>query len=192
MCGRDNRAFTTTIQAENAQLLTDKDPTNLSYNASGVASTQKVCQFFTNEHASGSNQIVRLNGYYTHSNTPAETKPSLLLKTNPAHLSFTHTAETTGSYTIWARVLVNGTTSAYLKCIDGEGDTGDSEYVYTRHSNMTSCAGVWGNDAFNWVKVGTYTWNEGETYTVRFRGSGLATAFDEFVITSDATFNPAN
>ncbi|MBE6957880.1 MAG: hypothetical protein E7447_01835 [Ruminococcaceae bacterium] len=187
VCGRNSSAFTTTIQAENAQLLTDKDPTNLSYNANGVASVQRGCQFFTNEYAHGSDQIVRLNGYYTHSYTPPETKPGLLANTNPAHLSFSHTAETTGTYYIWARILVNGSTAAYLKYVEGEGK---EQYEYARHTGMTSCAGKWTADAFNWVQIAVCEWTEGETYTANLRGSGLGTAFDEFVITNDASYIP--
>jgi len=184
-----------TVEAENANLFSGRDDTNQSYQSDKVTSSAvNPIQYFTNEYASGSNQIVRLNGYYTHGNTPAAVKPSLLLATNPAHLSFTHTAKSSGTYTIWAKVVVSGTTGNYLKYIDGDAGTGDSAYVYTAHSNLKAYNSTdkWGSNVFNWIKVGTYEWTEGNTYTIRFRGANIYTAFDQFVVTNDANFDPAN
>lgn len=183
-----------TVEAENANLFSGADVTNQSYKTDKVTSSaQNPITYFTNPDASGSetNNLVRLNGYYAHGNTPADVKPSLLLATNPAHLSFSHTAEQTGTYYIWTKVVNSTATAGYLKYIDGDGETGDSQYVFATHAVTKYGTDTWASNAFTWVKVGTYEWTEGNTYTIRLRGSNINTAFDQFVVTNDATFNPA-
>lgn len=178
------------IKGEDANLFQGTDDTNK--NANGVANNAYTA--FDNAYASGEKKVYRLNGYYTSisATTMPEAKQACLDATNPAHMSFTHTAEQTATYYIWAKVLASGKTANYLKYIDGDGTSADSQYVYKSHPVTPYDSTLkWGSDAFNWVLVGEYEWTAGNTYTVRFRGSGLATAFDQFVVTNDATFNPA-
>ncbi|MBE6920650.1 MAG: hypothetical protein E7468_03690 [Ruminococcaceae bacterium] len=179
-----------TVEAEDANLFQGIDSTNK--NTSGTANYAYTA--FDNEFASGIKKVYRLNGYYTAipaATMPAE-KQACLDASNPAHMSFAHIAEHTGTYYIWAKVLASQSTTSYLKYIDGDGTSADSQYVYTSHTvTPYDATHKWGSNTFSWVLVGEYEWTAGNTYTVRFRGSGLTAAFDQFVVTNDATFNPA-
>ena len=164
----------TYIEAEDVNLLTQQDTTSGNVQYVNVDDTGKIVMLGT---VGGGAQ-----GYTTLGN-----------KDLPAHLSFNVKANANGKFYIWAKVSQK------------DPNVGTSHYCYIdgvekRSSGFDFPAnyeGGWAYDSFNtehgtykWVKIAICDWQEGETYSVRYRARAQIILIDQFMVTSDANFTP--
>ena len=97
------------------------------------------------------------------------------------HISFTVTPEKDGTYYIWVRG--NATTSKFKYFVDDDNDT-QVKYEAT-------AAGSDGTTEKWFCLPKSFTWTTGNDYMVRFRVHNTLVRLDQFIVTSDANFDPA-
>lgn len=175
ICGYER--FKQVIQAEDANLMTVQD-TTVTGTTNPPTKVYEITE--TTGKISEDGNVVRM---YVSNTTEQEDNA-------PAHLSFDVTPEEAGSYDIWIKYYLTGSETSYTRVWQKVEGLHTS---WTLTSVKPGTGFTLGSNAnYGWFKLSTADWEAGETYTVGLRSQAIALYIDEFIVTNDANYDPAN